>query len=54
MLSIFKRFSLKGNKRKRPLPLIPKAGLTRSGRRTVKLGGKLDNYYEHQILYNFD
>lgn len=53
MLSIFKRFTLKG-KRKRPLPLIPKAGLTRSGRRTVKLGGKLDNYYEHQTFYNFD
>lgn len=54
MLSIFKRFSLKGNKRNRPLPLIPKAGFTRSGRRTVKLGGKLDNYYEYQTFYNFD
>lgn len=54
MLSIFKRFTLKGNKRKRPLPLIPKAGLTRSGRRTVKLGGKLENSYEYQTFYNFD
>lgn len=54
MLSKIKRLTLKGNKRNRPLPLIPKAGLTRSGRRTVKLGGKLDNYYEHQTFYNFD
>ena len=43
MLSKIKRLTLKGNKRKRPLLLISKAGFTRSGRRTVKLGSKLDN-----------
>ena len=41
------RKSLKGERKRRPQALIPKAGVTRFGRRSMKLGGKLEKEYEH-------
>lgn len=46
--------SLKGDKNRRPKALIPKAGVTRSGRRSMELGGNLEQEYERKTVYNFN
>lgn len=48
------RKSLKGNRKRRPKALIPKAGVTRSGKRSMELGGKLEKEYELKNVYNFN